>query len=859
MNLDIRGLIGGGAENHLLPFVWMHSGQGAEGSRAMVRAAKQSGCGAVCVESRPHEHFCEDEWWRDMDALLDEAEKLGMKVWILDDKHFPTGYANGLVTKKYPERRKWHLCCPFVDGIGPMAGASFLPPHMDGEDSIYAVIAAKRDEKGLLTGERMDVTDRMRGGRLYIDLPAGVWRIFFVIHTRKGAAKPEYIHMIDPQSVDTLIEGVYEPHYEHYKDKFGKTIAGFFSDEPEFGNAQSPWYRGRDVGFYDARIGERGLALPWTEDILCRMETELGEKAVTLLPLLWQEGEDQERVRLAYMNAVTLAWRDAFSRKVGGWCRERGVMYIGHIIEDMNAHGHLGCSGGHYFRSLEGQDMSGIDVVLHQIMPGLGQVDHAAICYGGLVDSVFFDYTLAKLAASAAHLEKRKRGRAMCEVFGAYGWAEGTPFMRFLMDHMLVRGINYFVPHAFSSIYPDPDCPPQFFAGGNNPQFPGFKRLMDYSNFAADILTGGTHRAQAAILYHAEAEWSGRDWEYVQAPARALYDRQIDYDIAPLDMAKDAVVEDGKIRIGGQTFQALVVPGCRYLPKGCLDHLAGANILFCDYKPEDMPGDVVPRERLAERFDREVVPEPEWPLLRVYHAAQNGRDVYMLVNESVADPFDGTVRLTARGEYVYLQKQLEYFASAETEDGRVPLRLEPGESAILVFGSREGLPQRERAEKGREMNIKWRVSRASHESLLGLTPEPGVDPADQQSRAARFEPLCETEALFDLTGPEAPGDEGFSGIARYEADVDLTGVDGLDLGEVGQTARLMIDGKDMGLRFTAPYRFDLRGVEKGTRHVTIEVANTLTHAIPDPFSRFMQVPRSGLLGPVREVEYKEIG
>ena len=38
----------------------------------------------------------------------------------------------------------------------------------------------------------------------------------------------------------------------------------------------------------------------------------------------------------------------------------------------------------------------------------------------------------------------------MCEIFGAYGWMEGTKLMKWLVDHMLVRGINWLVPHAFS-------------------------------------------------------------------------------------------------------------------------------------------------------------------------------------------------------------------------------------------------------------------------------------------------------------------------------------------------------------------------------------------------------------------------
>ena len=36
--------------------------------------------------------------------ILDEAEKRGMKVWILDDKHFPTGFAAGEAAKLCRDR-----------------------------------------------------------------------------------------------------------------------------------------------------------------------------------------------------------------------------------------------------------------------------------------------------------------------------------------------------------------------------------------------------------------------------------------------------------------------------------------------------------------------------------------------------------------------------------------------------------------------------------------------------------------------------------------------------------------------------------------------------------------------------------
>ncbi len=60
---------------------------------------------------------------------------------------------------------------------------------------------------------------------------------------------------------------------------------------------------------------------------------------------------------------------------------------------------------------------------------------------------------------------------------------EGIGLMKWLTDHMLSRGINHFVPHSFSmKPFPDPDCPPHFYAHGNHPQYEHFGVLMKYMN-----------------------------------------------------------------------------------------------------------------------------------------------------------------------------------------------------------------------------------------------------------------------------------------------------------------------------------------------------------------------------------------
>ena len=53
--------------------------------------------------------------------------------------------------------------------------------------------------------------------------------------------------------------------------------------------------------------------------------------------------------------------------------------------------------------------------------------------FDDILDPEFFVYALAKLAASHSHINPLMQNRAMCEIFGAYGFAEGVPVMKKLL------------------------------------------------------------------------------------------------------------------------------------------------------------------------------------------------------------------------------------------------------------------------------------------------------------------------------------------------------------------------------------------------------------------------------------------
>ncbi len=167
--------------------------------------------------------------------------------------------------------------------------------------------------------------------------------------------------------------------------------------------------------------------------------------------------------------------------------------------------------------------MSGIDDIGGQVFPQGEDLNYDDGVFSKRIGE-FYHYMLGKLGSSSAAIEPLKKGNSMCEIFGAYGWSEGVRLEKYLVDHFLVRGINHYVPHAFSPMaFPDPDCPPHFYAHGNNPQYRHFGCLMAYTNRVCELISHGRHVAEIAVLYHGEGEWTGKCM-FSHKPAHLLAD-----------------------------------------------------------------------------------------------------------------------------------------------------------------------------------------------------------------------------------------------------------------------------------------------------------------------------------------------
>ncbi|MBO7659579.1 MAG: hypothetical protein J6T65_09765, partial [Clostridia bacterium] len=369
---------------YIFPFLWMH-GEPHEKLREEIDAIYASNIREFCLESRVHEEFGREKWWDDMGFCLRYAREKGMRVWLLDDRQFPSGFANGWL-RTHPELRRRELRVEIRDFAGPRKNAVIQTvPLREGESFVSVTayrlkcagdrtVTIEGDGEDLLGALTFPGETKTGFGRIGWDIPDGVARICYVIVSPYLAAKPEWIDMMSAESCKAMIDAVYEPTYEHFREYFGNTFAGFFSDEPAFSNCGSG---------YDCILGKHGMMLPYRDD-LCELMAEKAEMPAgevrKNLPKLFLDANDPatRTLRNAYMDVATKQFSANFSQMLADWSRAHGVEYIGHVIEDGNTHQRLGPGAGHYFRSVGPMAMAGIDIVLQQYVPGMTEMPHTA-------------------------------------------------------------------------------------------------------------------------------------------------------------------------------------------------------------------------------------------------------------------------------------------------------------------------------------------------------------------------------------------------------------------------------------------------------------------------------------------------
>jgi len=803
------------------PLFWLHGDESKERLEMYVDKVAEGGNGSFTAESRPHNDWLGEGWYRDLAICLDAAKKHDLKMWIFDEKWWPSQGIGGKVPPRYAAKR---MAASAVEVEGPRA----LDAEGYGGDRYVAAVAGRFAADGKIEGDSLvDLAPQIHDGKLSWQVPAGKWKVMKFTHVQAPALGQNGQLSVDGASkdcVDWFIQTVYQPHYDRFKADFGKTIPGFFYDEPE-------------------TRGDWGTEL---NRVLAQWKVDWKKAYVAYKFEL--TGEQQVAARYQYLDAFAEAWGRTMYGGMTAWCRERGVKSIGHFMEHGKLYFRRDYCAGDMMRLQGYSDMGGIDLVCRQMWPG--QRPHDI-------------YQTPKLGSSISHVFGKADDVTMCEMFGAYGQQITYSQMKWLTDQMQVRGVNFMIPHSFNPRAPyDTDCPPYFYNGGFEPRWPLYRVYADYTSRLSLMLSGGRHVCPVALLFMGQSAQVGRAVT-PEDMTTALQDAQIDCDWLPYEVFERGSRIAGKeLQLHAERYRVLVVPPVEVIPYATLMKVkeffeAGGVVAGYGFLPaksatlgHDSREIVALRDAiwgggaapgpsrcrtspaggrsylLKEKPDTKELQQvladagvqPTLQVLagetngwlHVLHRVKEGRDVFLVCNQNDKGPVrQFKFRTAAAGDpecWDAMRNEITAMPLQRIDEKTVELSLtlEPSESVLLVFQPKK---------MARPARIEAGAKPVRAPIVVARDPNPA--PAEPAAKPAR-RPLT--------VSPVAAADP-FRGRVAIPADVDIARcrvyleIDDLP----DDSAAVTVNGAYAGGVIGKPLRLDItRRVKPGNNTVLIE-------------------------------------
>jgi hypothetical protein len=286
-------------------------------------------------------------------------------------------------------------------------------------------------------------------------------------------------------------------------------------------------------------------------------------------------------------------------------------------------------------------------------------------------------------------------------------------------------------------------------------------------------------------------------------------------------------------------------------------HRVGKGSVYAGQKLEDVFASL----KVAPDFDYSK-PEQDVSVLFAHRKLANGELYFVDNRKDRNETIDATFRVSGK------EPELWYAETGKTEpvsykiaDGRttVPLHLEPWGTVFVVF-------RKPTAQTEHTLTAVTETQVASVDGPWAVTFQPDLGaPAS-----------IKLDALASWSENSDAGVKYYSGTGIYTktitASADWFSKGGhlwIDLGDVKNLAHVIVNGKDFGVVWHAPYRVDVTSALKpGANEVTIKVTNSwvnrligdqqpgatkYTYADVKPYKANSPLLPSGLLGPVRIV------
>lgn len=795
--------------------------------------------------------YLSHDWMKMLAYTKGKSERLGMGVDMSLGTAWPMG--GPWVSTKYASSQlnimKFEISDNTEININLIEEAKKQFNYKSGEEkqvTILSVNAYSENE------ERIDITNHINSSRVLIwDVPNGKWEIIALvmeapIQKVKRAAPGGQGNVVDPFSKDAL------NHYLTYFDKAfknykGKMVRAFYHDSYEYYNAD------------------------WTKNFLSEFKSRRHYDLLDMLPSFLGEGDSKITARVKSDYRFTISeLHTEFIKKVANWAHNKGALFRN------QAHG----SPTNLLDTYAAADIPECEVF------GFPKTNIPEL----EIDTAFsrkenVDPVLLKFSSSAAHVSGKNLVSSETGTWLSEHFRVSLKQIKPEIDLLFTSGINHIFFHGIAYSPQNENWPGWLFYastnyGPTNSIWHDLPSLTSYIARCQSVLQAGKPDNELLIYFPVWDIWNnskGRlidfqihepeSWLYKISfynLCKRLYSKGYCFDYISDDQISNSTITDGEILTHSNKYRAIVIPDCKFMPVKTLQSLSkfakkGVKIIFAGQLPQCAPGFFQYKKRTDElkfvedslvslsklenvkilfgnnifstlsklNIPREKIADYGINFIR---RKINGGRYYFITNQT-SKPFNKWVDLAYPAKSVVIfdpltgkkgLAKIKYNINGSTS---VFLQLEAGASLILKTIKDTII---------KENLNSWKYLQA-REPGFNITGEWSV----QFIEGGPVIPCSYTiHGLKSWTTFDDSNARRFAGTARYK--IKFNNPDKnvhdwiLDLGKVCESARIKINGQNIGTLWSIPFRISIGNIlKKGENEIIIDVTNLAANRIRD--------------------------
>ncbi|MGA2176596.1 MAG: glycosyl hydrolase [Verrucomicrobiota bacterium] len=672
-------------------------------------------------------------------------------------------------------------------------------------------------------GGKFDLLGKLDGaGSVHWQTDGGPWHVIAISQKPSG----QKVKRAAPGGEGWMLNPFYAAAMTNYLRWFDEAFKSYTGPKP----------RGQYQDSYEYRSS-------WAPDLLAQFERRRGYRLQEELPALFggQGGERAGRVKCDYRETLSDMMVEESIPAWVQWSHEKG------FLTRYQAHG----APGNWLDLYADADIAETEMF---------HLDR--------------DKLVSKFASSAGHVA----GRSLCSsetgTWLKEHFTETLADMKYLEDDLFLSGINHIFFHG-ACYSPDEAGWPgwHFYASFEmNPRnsiWPDAPALNAYAARCQSILQSGRPDNDVLLYWPIHDYWSQPDgmvleltvhgdrWlgsQPVGKTAKWLWNRGYQFDFVSDRQLSTTRAAGGLVQVPGGRYRAIVVPRCEHIPVSTLSNLvaladAGAVVIFEGPLPADAPGLKDVEKRRAElrelkarggarflsgdlqagldaaQIRRETMLD-QGGLMCIRRAGDDG-GVYFIANRG-EQAFEGWLPLATPAQTAVILDPMTggtgvgALRQSSLGTARVYLQLAPGQSLFVRLLAERTLH-----------GPRWPYWKAAAEPVrLGGTWQVRFVEGGPELPAS-----FSTNQLGSWTGAPDANAQRFAGAAvyalRFDAPPGRSKSWRLDLGKVCQSARVRLNGRDVGCLFTPPFSAVVTRLKRTGNLLEVEVRNGCANRIRD--------------------------